>query len=444
MFGKTRIEKVQNAATLPSGIAEIIFCIFDEKRRLKHHYQSIRPNGASAGGFKLLNDPAAAFDHILLCEAVSSRKPVSVLFNEGAGRSVFFNVLPYEYKRGRFHFACLQVAIEQQSAQETEPVDSLIALDESRVCLLLADARKAVLAASSVVPEAFGYSSDKLVGQKLSDLFGVADLGRIYSGSADTHESIQNCVFQCQDGSKRDVEVKKYTATDGGMLYVVSDVTRPQLNEEITSVATRERRRIGQDLHDSVGQMLTGISLLGRSLANGLKRAGNAAHEDAAQISDLADDASNQIRQISRGLMPTDIVHRGLHDSLRNLARMTTASCGMKCETAIDDRIVFPDGAIETHLFRIAQEAVNNAVRHSGGSHIYITISEEEGLPQLEVRDNGRWRNIIENEGGIGMRTMQYRATAINGKLNIGQVPGGGTRVLCRLEADDFGEIRVD
>jgi PAS domain S-box-containing protein len=442
MFGKTRIENVQSTAFLPSGIAEIIFCIFDEKRKLKHHFQSIRPRGSNTGGFNLLNNPASAFDHILLCNAVSSRKPVSISFNEGSQRAVFFNVLPYEYKRGRFHFACLQVAAEP-SDPETESAAFTVALRESRAGLLLADARKSVLAASSVVPEAFGYSSEKLVGKNLSDLFGAADLGRIYSCAPDTNESVLNCVFQCMDGSKRDVEVKKYSATDDCMLYAVCDVTRPQLNEEITTVATRERRRIGQDLHDSIGQMLTGISLLGRSLANGLKRSGNAAHEDAAQISDLADDASNQIRQISRGLMPADIVHHGLHASLDNLARMTTASCGVQCETAIDEMIVFSDGAIETHLFRIAQEAVNNAVRHSGGSHIYITISEEDGLPQLEIRDNGRWRNIIENEGGIGMRTMEYRASAINGQLNIGQVPGGGTRVLCRLEADDFREIRI-
>jgi signal transduction histidine kinase len=442
MFGKKTVEKVQDTASLPNGIAEIILCIFDDNRKLKLHYRSVRPAAMETDGFKLLNNPKTAFEHILLRDAVSSRKSVSVSFNAGSQRAMHFYVLPYERKRGTFRYACLQVVAESPDPERPVPA-CVVALRESRVCLLLADAQKTILTASAVVPDAFGYSSEKLAGLNLSDLFGAADLAMIYSCSPDTNESVLSCVFECQNGSKRDVEVKKYTATDGCMLYAVYDVTRAQLNEEITSVATHERRRIGQDLHDSVGQVLTGISLLGRSLANALKRVGNAAHEDAAQISDLADDASNQIRQISRGLMPSDIVHRGLHASLRDLARMTTASCGLQCDAMIDDTIVFSDGAIETHLFRIAQEAVNNAVRHSGGSHIYITVSEENGLPLLEIRDNGHWRNIMENEGGIGMKTMQYRASAINGQLNIGQVPGGGTRVACRLEADDFGETRI-
>jgi len=101
------------------------------------------------------------------------------------------------------------------------------------------------------------------------------------------------------------------------------------------------------------------------------------------------------------------------------------------------------DGAIETHLFRIAQEAVNNAVRHSGGNRITICISDKDGNPKLEIRDNGQWRHILENQGGIGLKTMEYRASAINGRLDICQLESGGTCVSCQLETEEFIETKV-
>ncbi|MBT8042109.1 MAG: sensor histidine kinase, partial [Pontiella sp.] len=254
---------------------------------------------------------------------------------------------------------------------------------------------------------------------------------------------IPGFVLRCLDGSHRDVELLKYSAADHCMLYAVCDVTRPQLNEEIAQVSTRERRRIGQDLHDSIGQLLTGISLLSRSLANNLRRDGNPGEEDAAQISELADDASNQIRQISRGLMPADIVERGFFASLRDLARITTDSCGIQCEVRLDETVDFNDGAVETHLFRIAQEAVNNAVRHADASQIEIVFSVENGRPQLQICDDGTWKKAADHMSGIGMKTMHYRASVIGGNLTVGAVEEGGTHVVCRLEAEELFETKV-
>lgn len=443
MFGKPRVVKGKEPAAPPDGVAEIALCVFDKKRKVKHAFRSSRIPVSDRDSFNVLRDPQKAFDNnSVLAEAVALQTPAALTFTYGDGLSKFLSVLPYEHKRGKLNFACLQISVKKAELETAMPA-CIRALLEGRVCLLIADAENTIFSAGSNVPEAFGYSGTALQGMQLSDLFGSNDLKMISACSADSNESTLSCAFHCLDRSRRDVEVKKYSTTDGFVLYVICDVTRPKLNEEITAVATRERRRIGQDLHDSIGQLLTGISLLSRSLANGLQRDNRQGSDDAAQISELADDASNQIRQISRGLMPSDIVQRGLYSSLRNLARITTDSCGLQCEAIIDETIEFSDGAVETHLFRIAQEAVNNAVRHSGGDQIEIIISERNELPQLEIKDNGRWRNIMENSGGIGMKTMEYRASAINGQLNIGQVSGGGTHVVCRVEAEEFLETKV-
>lgn len=93
--------------------------------------------------------------------------------------------------------------------------------------------------------------------------------------------------------------------------------------------------------------------------------------------------------------------------------------------------------AIETHLYRIAQEAVNNAVRHAESSRITIVISLEGGMVQLEIRDNGHWKKPATNFSGIGLRTMEYRAMATGGHIEVVHPESGGTRVLCQIEAED-------
>ena len=394
------------------------------------------------GWFKLLNDPDRAFESCVLSEAVSSHRPVSISFSYGEGENKYLYVLPYERKKGQLRFVCMQVATGKTNPDPRNSSPTC-ALAEHQVCLLLADGEGLIQTASAKVPKEFGFTSDNLVGRHLSDLFAPADWSMISACLPDTNEPTLNCAFRCMDGAKRDVQVKTFSMPDGYTLYGICDATRPQLNEEITLINTRERRRIGQDLHDSIGQLLTGISLLSRSLANGLKRDGSSGGADAAQISELADDANNQIRQISRGLMPSDIVRHGLFASLQNLARTTTVSCGVICESQLDETVTFADRAVETHLLRIAQESVNNAVRHAGATRIDIIVSQVDGLPQLEIRDDGKWKGIEEDSGGIGMKTMQYRASAICGELQVGPVEQGGTAVVCRLEVDESLETRA-
>lgn len=442
MFGLSKTIDEKEGGPPPEGIAEIIFCVFDEKHRLHHLFRSADDRLPGTANFRFLNDPEKAFDNDVVREAVATRKPASVSLAYGGNFQKCLYVLPYERKRGKWRFACLQLCKESAGQNEAD-ASRMCPLSENRFFLLLADDHHHIRSVSSRIPEDFGYSPENLTGMNLSDMFSPVDLEVIGSCSADTNESILSCVCFCLDGSRRDVVVKKYSAPDHCTLFAVCDVTPRQFTEDLSQIATRERRRIGQDLHDSIGQLLTGISLLSRSLANGLKRQGHSGDLDAAQISALADDASNQIRKISRGLMPSEIVDKGLFDSLRELARTTTNSCGLLCVARLDEDVEFIDGAVETHLYRIAQEAVNNSVRHADASRIDIVVTQVNDLPCLEVIDNGTWKEAAADLHGIGMKTMEYRASAIGAHLKAGSHEQGGTRVVCLLEAEDLMTARV-
>ncbi len=435
MFGASgHVEK--EAVPPPAGVAEFIFCVFDEKHKLRHHFSAGPADPAGQDFFRILNDPKIAIGNGLLHEAFETHQSTSVTLSYGDDQRKFLYVLPYKYKREKWHFACVQMVLAVSDPDAPE-ASGLCALAGERTCLLLADAHHLIRSVSPRVPQAFGYTSGNLSGMNLSDLFSEADLHLISSCSPDGNESIPRCVFQCVDGSRRDVEIRKFSAADGIVLYAVCDVSPPKFNEEFSVATARERRRIGQDLHDSIGQLMTGISLLSRSLANSLTREDNPGAHDASQISELADEASDQIRQISRGLMPSEIVQHGLHESLRELARTTTASCRVESVALIEEAVSVSDGAVETHLYRIAQEAVNNAVRHAEASCIEIKVSAENGNLQLVVSDNGTWKRPGANLNGIGLKTMEYRASAIGGQFKVGTHEEGGTRVICRLETEE-------
>ncbi len=441
MFGFRKAEgKKGSEAMPPEGVDELLFCVFDEKRREQHRFSSSRSE--DEGSRHGPDDVAPSLSGLALEESIRTRRPVAVAFTFGEGQRKFLHVLPFERRRDTWRYACIQIATARPDPDSSEP-PCVSALAEGRICLLLANAQNTIISACSRVPDAFGYTYSTLVGMELDSLFSATDLGVIAACSPDTNQSILSCVFQCLDGSKREVEIKKYSAPDHCILFAICDVAQPDLLEEASQVGIRERRRIGQDLHDSIGQLLTGISLLSRSLANRLLRDGHAGEADAGQISELADTASNQIRQISRGLMPTEVVQKGLFESLRELARTTSETSGIHCEARIDESVAFADSAVETHLFRIAQEAVTNSIRHAGASRIGIRLALANGMPRMEVDDNGTWKESASGAGGIGMKTMEYRAAAIGARLKVGAGDQGGTRVVCQLEAEDLFATRI-
>jgi PAS domain S-box-containing protein len=207
---------------------------------------------------------------------------------------------------------------------------------------------------------------------------------------------------------------------------------RKRLEQEILSAASAERRRIGLDLHDGLGQQLASVALLSRALQQRVAASDVGAAEEARVIMELANQAVSHTRVIARGLCPVDLTEDGLVNALQGLAADTERIFGIPCEFRCDTPAPVADSALAAHLFYIAQEAVSNAVKHSGAGTITVSLSGGSDGISVRVRDDGvGLPKQPEKTHGLGFRTMRYRADAIGAFLDIRSVPPRGTIVRC-------------
>jgi PAS domain S-box-containing protein len=233
-----------------------------------------------------------------------------------------------------------------------------------------------------------------------------------------------------------DFSVKPVLDADGKTAFLIveaRDITEHKwLEQQILIAASAERQRIGQDLHDGLGQQLAGIALLSRALQQRLAARDARAAEEAHTIVDLASQAAGQSRALARGLCPVELTEDGLMNALRGLAEDTEKIFGIPCEFRCETPAPVADSAVATHLFYITQEAVNNAVKHSRADTITISLSGGPDGISVRVRDDGiGLQQAPDKPEGLGMRTMRYRADAIGAFLDIRSVPPRGTIMRC-------------
>jgi two-component system CheB/CheR fusion protein len=203
---------------------------------------------------------------------------------------------------------------------------------------------------------------------------------------------------------------------------------------KILEIAGLEQRRIGQDLHDSLGQELTALSLLADNLAHSLTDKGPQTAALDKIIAGLKR-AQAQVRELSQGLMPVDVDPEGLMAALRELAKRST-SADVACRFSCQQQVLVDDNAAATHLFRIAQEAVHNALKHSKAKAIDINLAHKDGQITLQVKDNGVGIKKTDLEkAGLGLTSLRYRADLINARLDITSGDNGGTLVSCSVTA---------
>ena len=211
----------------------------------------------------------------------------------------------------------------------------------------------------------------------------------------------------------------------------IRDITeRKRLEREILEISEREQRRIGQDLHDGLCQHLAGIELMSQVLEQKLVRRSKAAAARAGDIARNVRDAISHTRLLARGLSPVTLESEGLMSALQELALNTEKIFHVVCRFDCDPPVLVTDYPAATHLFRLAQEAVSNAIKHGRAKRILIRLKAERGRMILSIIDNGTgFPAQIPKSKGMGLRIMQSRAGMIGGTLAFERNAGGGASV---------------
>jgi two-component system, LuxR family, sensor kinase FixL len=226
----------------------------------------------------------------------------------------------------------------------------------------------------------------------------------------------------------------------------VRDITeRKRLEREILEITERERRRIGHDLHDGLCQHLAGIELMSQALEQSLARRAKAAAARGGEIARNVREAIRHTRGLARGLSPVTLESDGLMTGLQDLARNTADVFKVACDFECPQPVLVADQSAATNLFRIAQEAVSNAVKHGRARRILIRLASARGLLTLRVQDNGKGipeRMSLHQGEGMGLRIMQSRAGLIGGTLSVERNGGEGVTILCTLPESAISATR--
>ncbi|QSA96114.1 sensor histidine kinase [Methylococcus sp. EFPC2] len=210
-------------------------------------------------------------------------------------------------------------------------------------------------------------------------------------------------------------------------------VLRQRLEHEVIQISEYERKTIGQELHDSLGQHLTGIAFLGQALAERLSGQSPGESRAAQELARLVNEAIVMTRSLARGLWQTPFEAGDLHSALDQLAKDTARRYGVQCRFFGEHGADVSDDLVAINLFRIVQEAIGNAIRHGKATQIAIELSPwGEGSYRLSVRDNGCGIAIeqMDNSSGLGLHIMEYRANVIGAAVDVQRNCEGGTHVV--------------
>ena len=327
-----------------------------------------------------------------------------------------------------------------------ESAERLRAILETAVeGIITIDERGRMESANPAAEQIFGYKASELVGKNVSMLMPSPDREKhdlylanyLRTGHAKIIGIGREVVGLRKDGSTfpMDLAVSEVKLPERRLFTgFVRDITeRKRLEQEILEISNREQRRIGQDLHDGLCQELAGIQLMAEVLEQDLK-----SKRDSAQAGKIADSVRRAIfhtRMLARGLSPVEVENNGLMSALHELAHNTAAlfhiSIVLECPTPVLVR----DNACATHLYRIAQEAINNAIKHGHAKAITVRLTSAGEKAQLQIQDDGTgFQMPPQGHGGMGLQIMKYRSEVIGAKLIVAPGPQRGTVVTCQFQ----------
>ncbi len=296
----------------------------------------------------------------------------------------------------------------------------------------------------------FGYQEDEVIGQNVRMLmpepFAAEHTSYIQrylrTGNAKIIGIGREVQAKRKDGTLFPADLAVSAFYDGKALFtgVLRDVSeRKAMQSEVLQIAEAEQRRIGQELHDDAQQQLSALTMIARNTADSITPFLTQTPELAtvqAKVERLARglrEANQSLREVARGLVPLQIDAHGLRDALERLATQVSETQELTCQCVFDKAVDVEDAVAATHLYRIAQEAVNNSLKHGSASRIEISLKVQREMLTLEIVDNGAGISESDDRRGRGLQIMGYRAGLIGAVLSVRRAGSTGTIVSCSL-----------
>ncbi len=318
-------------------------------------------------------------------------------------------------------------------------------LDTASDAIITIDQEGVIQTINPATERIFGYTAAEMIGNNITMLMPRPyhdehdGYLRHYRETAERHIIGVNREVQGlhKDGTAIPLELAVSEAVPGKVFTgILRDITRRRnLEREVTEIAASQQRRIGQELHDSVSQELTGLMMMSSALAERLSGEDPAVVALARRLVGGLASTQNQVRIVSHGLIPVEVDAEGLRAALEDLTDRIREQAGIACAIYNPQPITVQDALTATHLFHIAQEATNNALRHGRPTRIDIHLFATPDALVLAVCDDGVGLPAEVNGQGVGLRLMRYRASLIGGVLQIGPAEKKGTIVTCTIPA---------
>ena len=361
--------------------------------------------------------------------------PVDALMNRGLVLAGLWTAVAVVLRHKQVRRAQRESEAKAQAILETT-VDGIITIDADGI----------VESFNAAAEDIFGYDAEEVIGQNVKMLMPSPYHEEHDEYLRSYHETGRKRIIgigrevrgRRKDGSTFPMDLAVSEVELGDRLLftgIVRDISeRRRLEKRILDISEEERRRIGQDLHDGLGQMLTGIGLLSQDLARQLEEEGHDRADDMAEITDHIKEADQYARDLSHGLIPVDVEANGLTEALRRLSQNAERLFHVECSFREVDTVLVHNNTMATHLYRIAQEAVSNAVRHGDADDIKIILAASDKQVRLQIRDDGTgFEPEASDDSGMGVHIMNYRARIIGGTLEISSTLGDGTVVTCTV-----------
>jgi PAS domain S-box-containing protein len=298
-----------------------------------------------------------------------------------------------------------------------------------------------ILRANQSHLDILGYPAEDYMGHSFAEFCVDPSQGRELLEQLAAKKMVRNfrMARRCKDGTIRHMLVDAVSFWSKGKFLYYSVFLRDfsdrvKLEKEILETSERESKRIAQDLHDGLGQLLAGMAHMANTLHKNLAAKSSPDARQSERILKLIYEAIAQARSLSRGLHPVEPENNGLMVALDSLATQTKSLFQITCHFTCKRPILIADRTIATHLYRIAQEAVSNAIKHSKPRHIEISLTKTPGQIALAIKDNGAGISARHRKNsGMGLSIMRHRAGMMGGSLVIQNRAGGGTTVVCTV-----------